>query len=126
MVTQTNLPSNSSPVDSSTKMRTFFDSYYQKGISLTAGELDSTIGFFTAKGFEKSAADTIGSTLLSHAKSEGVNVNKLLDTLSGLNKLQMNRVITEILNYNRLRISTLGYRIDNSKLNEYELRNIKA
>ena len=126
MAIQTNLPNNSAPVDSSTKMRTFFDSYYQKGISLTAGELDTTIGFFTSKGFEKSAADTIGSTLLSHAKSEGVNVNKLLDTLNGLNKLQMNRVITEILNYNRLRISTLGYRIDNSKLNEYELRNIKA
>jgi hypothetical protein len=126
MTIKNNLPSGSTPTDSSTKMRTFFDSYYQKGISLTAGELDTTIGFFTAKGFEKSAADTIGSTLLSHAKSEGVNVTNLLDTLNGLNKLQMSRVITEILNYNRLRISTLGYRVDNSKLNEYELRNIKA
>jgi hypothetical protein len=123
MATTTNLPKNTT-TDSAAKMKTFFGSYYQKGITLTAGELDSTIGFFQSRGFEKSAADTIGSTLLSQAKSEGVEVNKLLDTLSGLNKLQMNRVVTEILNYNRLSISSLGYRIDNSKLNEYELRNI--
>jgi hypothetical protein len=123
MALQSNLPTTTS-TDSADKMKKFFGSYYQKGITLAAGELDSTIGFFVARGFEKSAAETIGSTLLSHAKSEGVNVNKLLDTMTGLNKLQMNRIVTEILNYNRLKISNLGYRVDNTNLNQYELRNI--
>jgi hypothetical protein len=123
MALQSNLPPTPS-TDSADKMKKFFGSYYQKGMTLAAGELDSTIGFFVSRGFEKSAAETIGSTLLSHAKSEGINVNTLLDTMNGLNKLQMNRIVTEILNYNRLKISSLGYRVDNSKLNNYELRNI--
>jgi hypothetical protein len=123
MALQSNLPTTTS-TDSADKMKKFFGSYYQKGMTLAAGELDSTIGFFVARGFEKSAAETIGSTLLSHAKSEGVNVSTLLNTMTGLNKLQMNRIITEILNYNRLKISNLGYRVDNLNLNQYELRNI--
>lgn len=121
---QNNLPPSTENNDSSTASRTFFDSYYQKGISLSSGEVDAVIGFFSSRGFESSAAQTIGATLIRQAKSEKVNVGKLLDTLNGLNELQMSRVVTEILNYDRLRISTLGYRVDNSSLNQYELRNI--
>lgn len=118
-----NLP-NTESTDSANKTKTFFDSYYQKGISLAAGEVDTAIGFFLDRGFEKTAAETIGATLLQQAKIESISVHKLIDTLKGLNELQMSRVVTEILNYNRLRISTLGFKVDNSNLNQYELRNI--
>jgi hypothetical protein len=122
--TYTNLPNNSVIKDSATPTKTFFNSYYQQGIALSANDVDATIGFFSSRGFEKSAADTIAATLLSQAKIEGVSVQQLLDTLKGLNKLQLSKVVTEILNYNRLKISTLGYRVDNSNINQYELRNI--
>ena len=122
---QNNLPQTPvSDSDSTSKMKTFFDTYYQKGVSLSASDIDAAVGFFLSRGFEKTAAETIGATLLNQAKIEGVRVNQLIDTLKGLNELQMSRVVTEILNYNRLRISTLGYRVDNSNINQYELRNI--
>jgi hypothetical protein len=124
MATINNLPNNNPTLDSSSSMKNFFNSYYQTGISLSAGEVDATIGFFLSKGFEQSAAETIGSTLLVQAKVESVSVQKLLDTLKGLNELQMSTVVTEILNYNRLKISTLGYKVDNSSINQYEIRNI--
>ena len=119
-----NLPANTVSTDSTSKMKTFFNSYYQQGISLSASDVDAAVGFFLSKGFDQTAAETIGATLLTQAKIENVNVNKLIDTLTGLNELQMSRIVTEILNYNRLNISTLGYRVDNSNLNQYELRNI--
>jgi hypothetical protein len=121
---QNNLPSTTENNDSSTASRTFFDSYYQQGISVSSSDVDAVIGFFSSRGFELSAAQTIGGTLIKQAKAEKVNVGKLIDTLNGLNELQMSRVVTEILNYDRLRISTLGYRVDNSSLNQYEIRNI--
>lgn len=122
---QSNLPPTPvSESDNTSKMKTFFDTYYQKGVSLSANDIDAAVGFFLSRGFEKTAAETIGATLLNQAKIEGVRVNQLIDTLKGLNELQMSRVVTEILNYNRLRISTLGYRVDNSTINQYELRNI--
>jgi hypothetical protein len=121
---QNNLPSTTENNDSSTASRTFFDSYYQQGISVSSSDVDAVIGFFSSRGFESAAAQTIGGTLIKQAKAEKVNVGKLIDTLNGLNELQMSRVVTEILNYDRLRISTLGYRVDNSSLNQYEIRNI--
>jgi hypothetical protein len=121
---QNNLPINTTSSDSATRLKTFFNSYYQKGIALSAGDVDSVVGFFLSKKFDQTAAETIGATLLTQAKIENVNVNKLVDTLKGLNEPQMNMIVTEILNYNRLRISTLGYKVDNSGLNQYELRNI--
>lgn len=121
---QNNLPPSTENKDSASASRTFFDTYYQQGISLSSSDVDAVIGFFSSRGFETTAAQSIGATLIKQAKVEKVNVGKLLDTLNGLNELQMSRVVTEILNYNRLRISTLGYRVDNSNLNQYELRNI--
>lgn len=123
-ITYTNLPNNSVIEDSATPTKKFFNTYYQQGIALSANDVDATVGFFSSRGFEKSAADTIAATLLSQAKIEGVSVQQLLDTLKGLNKLQLSKIVTEILNYNRLKISTLGYKVDNSNINQYELRNI--
>lgn len=125
-LTYNNLPSDTIQTDSATATKTFFNSYYKQGISLSSNDIDSTVGFFTSRGFDKSAADIISATLLSQAKIENVNVNQLIDTLKGLNKLQLSKIVTEILNYNRLKISTLGYRVDNSNLNQYEIRNISA
>lgn len=120
----TNLPQNTAPTDSTTNTKDFFNSYYTSGISLSASDIDATVGFFESRGFDVSAANSIAATLLSQSKIENVNVFQIIDTLKGLNELQLSRVVSEILNYNRLNISVLGYRKDNSANTIFESRNV--
>jgi hypothetical protein len=120
---KTNLPIDTDN-DSAASIKKFFNSYYTEGISLSSSDIDATIGFFQSRGFEISAATSLAATLLSQSKIEKVNIFEILDTLKGLNSLQLNRIVSEILNYNRLNISTLGYRIDTSLDNQYEIRNV--
>lgn len=120
---RTNLPPNINN-DSANVTKDFFNSYYTEGVSLSANEIDAAVGFFQSKGFDISAANSISATLLTQSKVEKVNIFEILDTLKGLNNLQLNRIVSEILNYNRLNISTLGYKVDTSSNNQYETRNI--
>lgn len=122
----TNLPLNTSAKDSASNTKDFFNSYYTTGISLSASDVDAAVGFFQSRGFDISAASSIAATLISQSKIEQINVFQLIDTLKGLNELQLSRVVSEILNASRLNISTLGYRTDVSTNNQYEIRNVRA
>jgi hypothetical protein len=122
----TNLPPNTNTTDSATSTKDFFNSYYNSGISLSASDIDAAVGFFQSRGFDISAANSIATTLLSQSKIENVNVFQILDTLKTLNELQVSRVVSEILNYNRLNISILGYKIDTAANNQFESRNVKS
>jgi hypothetical protein len=126
----TTIPTSNLPVpqiqDSAESAKRFFNSYYEESISFPANTIDAAIGFFESRGFEKTAAVSVSSVLLAQSKAENVNVFQLLDTLKGLNELQLSRVVSEILNYNRVRISTLGYREDNPERREFDQRNTMA
>ena len=121
---KSNLPPNYDSNDSASDAKRFFNTYYQKGITVSSDAIDAAVGFFLNKGFDESAANSVASVLLSQAKIDNVNVFVLIDTLKGLNDIQLSRVVTEILNYNRVRISTLGTRVDNSDQIQYEKRNV--
>lgn len=125
-MTLTNLPPNTNTNDSATGTKDFFNSYYNAGISLSAGDIDAAVGFFESRGFDITAANSIAATLLSQSKIENVNIFQILDTLKNLNELQVSRVVSEILNYNRLNISILGYKVDTSANNQFESRNVLA
>lgn len=116
-----NLPIQNNTIDPGKK---FFNTYYEESIAVPSNIIDASIGFFTSKGFSDSAARAVATVLISQAKIDGINVFTLLDTLKKLNELQLSTVVREILNNYRLRISTLGTRIDNSDKVEYEKRNI--
>jgi hypothetical protein len=122
---KTNLPTTTSN-DSAAGTKDFFNSYYEAGITLSAADIDATVGFFQSRGFDISASNSISATLLSQSKIENVNVFQIIDTLKGLNDLQLSRVVSEILNYNRLNISTLGYKVDTAADNQFEIRNVRA
>jgi hypothetical protein len=121
----TNLPPSTN-IDSSTGTKNFFNSYYDAGITLSTNDINAAVSFFESRGFDVSAANSISATLLSQSKIENVPVFQLIDTLKGLNGLQLSRVVSEILNYNRLNISILGSRTDTSTQNNYEKRNVIA
>jgi hypothetical protein len=61
--------------------------------------------------------------LLQQAKLDDVNVFQLLDTLTGLNELQLSAVVAEVLNYNRQKNSTLGFRVEDTS-EQLEKRNV--
>jgi len=101
----------------------FFDKYYERPISLTDSDLSTVVGFFESKGFDKSASLTVGTVLLNQAKTDGVDVYSLLQSLKGLDELKLSAVIAEILNYNRKRTSAVGFKKDQT-ITKYERRNI--
>lgn len=104
-----NLPQISNN-DSGDKVRTFFDTFFVEPISFPAEQIDATVGFFRNRGFDELASQSTAIVLLQQAKLDGVNVFTLLDTLKGLEDIKLSAVVTEVLNYNRQKISTLGYR----------------
>lgn len=109
--------------DSADQTKRFFNTYFNAPLSFSANEVDAVLGFFESRDFEKSAAQSISTVLMQQAKIDGVKVFELLDTLKGLNSIQLSNVVTEIMNYNREKISTIGYKID-EVADRTEARNI--
>ena len=60
---------------------------------------------------------------MQQAKIDNVKVFELLDTLKGLDKLQLSYTVASILNFNRQKISTLGFRVESTST-PLEARNI--
>ena len=109
--------------DSAGVVKKYFNTYYGKELAFPSNDVDAVIGFLESKGFEKSSAISTGTVILQQAKIDGVKVFELLDTLKGLDKLQLSYTVTQVLNFNRQKISTLGYKVANEQ-KPTEARNI--
>lgn len=105
------------------KIKTFFDRYFTETISYPANEVDAVVAFFTKRGFDNQSAIAVSVVLLQQAKIDNVKIFKLLDTLKGLSDIEISSVVAEILNYNRSKVSTLGYKTENPVASS-EKRNI--
>jgi hypothetical protein len=119
-----NLPSADN-IDSAKNVKEFYDKYFTKKLSFPSNDVDAVIGFFQSRGFSKSSAISVGTVILQQAKLDGIKVFELLDTLKNADSVQLSSVVTEVLNYNREKISTLGYRVNNT-INRIEARNIEV
>lgn len=104
-------------------VRLFFDRYYTKPINFNDNDLNSVVGFFESRGFDKTSAIAVSVTLLNQAKLDGIKIYKLLDTLKGYQDLQLSAVVAEVLNYNRKKTSAVGFRKTVVE-NKIEKRNI--
>ena len=94
-----------------------------KTLEFPSNEFDAVIGFFTKRGFDKTSAISVGQSLLKQAKLDNVKTFELLDTLKGLQEVQLSRVVTEVLNFQRNKGSTLGFKVD-TEIEYFEKRNI--
>lgn len=110
--------------DSGKEVRQLFDRYFTKQISLTSNEVDTVVGFFTKRKFTKDAAISVATVILQQAKAENKKVFDLIDTLEGLDEVQLSRLVSAILNNNRSRISALGYK-NNYNTETTENRNVR-
>lgn len=124
MAIQGNLPQQGYK-SSDEPVREFFDNYYKAKLEFPASEVDAVLAFFQKRGFENTASASVSTTLMQQAKIDNVPVFKLLDTLTGLDEVQLSTLITEILNYNRAKTSTLGFKLEQEK-NLVEVRNIET
>lgn len=111
--------------DSAAGTKLFFEAYGEVPISFNANEIDAVIGFFTSAGFGKDAAIVSGLALLKQAKIDETPIFTILDQIKGFNQIQISALVGEILNNNRIPLSTLGYRQQDVVTNEQQ-RNIGA
>ena len=105
------------------RVTSFFDKYFTAKLEFASNEVDAVIAFFEKRGFEKAAAISTGSILLQQAKLDGIKVFVLLDTLKGFDEVKLSAVVAEVLNYNRLSTSVLGFK-NTTNTNTLEKRNI--
>lgn len=101
----------------------YFDRYYSKNIAYKASEVDAVIGFFLKRNFEQSAAINTAILLLEQASLSNIAAFTLVDTLKGLNDVQLSNIVAQILNYNRENTSAIGYKISKNE-NLFDKRNI--
>jgi hypothetical protein len=118
---QTDLPDNITTEDA----LVYFNSYYDNGgtVSYTQNEVDAVVGYFLKRGFDKIAAINTGGVLLEQAKRDSVPVFKLLDTLEGINEVQLSNIVAQIINANRRKTSSIGYRqqVDNQLFDQRQI-----
>lgn len=103
-----NLPQSKRLQDSSQKTLKIFDNYTNQPITVEAATFDAMTGFFESRGFEENAAQSTAYIIIKQAVIDKINPFELLDTLKGLNEVQLSGLITELLNYNRYKSSSLG------------------
>lgn len=101
-----NLPSKTSTADATVKA---FDANFNKPLELNASVLNAMTAFFEGRGFEPGAAQSIAVIIIKQAKHDNYNPMIILDTLKGLDTVEISALVAEILNYNRVKTSFLGY-----------------
>ncbi len=87
-----------------------FNNYFKKEITYQSSEVSAVIGFFLKRGFEKVAAINTAAIFLQQAQVDKVPAFKLLDTLKGLDDVQLTSVISQILNLYRSKTTNLGFK----------------
>lgn len=83
---------------------------YETDYQFSAGDYDSTIGFFVKRGFSRTAAESTAYAILSQAKIDNVRPQEILDSLTNADPVLLSELITIILNANRYKSSRLGVR----------------
>lgn len=104
-----NVPKTTSTDNSFQKTINVFENYTQSPITVNASTLDGMIAFFSSRGFLEDAAESTALIIIRQANKDKINPFDLLDTLKGLNDVQLSDLVTELLNYNRYKSSSLGY-----------------
>ena len=118
----TNLPVSVS-IDNNIEVKSFFNKYYTTTVSFPSNQIDAVIGFFSKNGFSAESARSISIVLLNQARTDGVNVFELVDSLKVLSDVQLSQVVAQVLNSYREKTSLLGYRVA-QVIDKYEDRNI--
>lgn len=94
--------------DSANATLQVFNQFGKATLVLDAATVDAAVGFFTSRGFDKHSAENISYIIMRQAKIDGYKPFQIIDTLRGLDNVQISALVTELLNYNRYKSSSLG------------------
>ena len=83
---------------------------YETNYQFSAGDYDSTVGFFVKRGFSRSSAESTAYVILSQAKIDNIRPQEILDKLTYADPALLSELTTIILNANRYKSSRLGVR----------------
>ena len=100
-----NLPTIVDQTDSTVQS---FNGYFTEPVELNSTTLAAMTAFFTSRKFGQVAAQSIAATIMMQAKKDKYNPLQILDTLKGHADLELSALVSEILNYNRFKTSSLG------------------
>ena len=103
-----NLPQPSQSTNSAASTLKFFDAYTTAPLNVDAATFDAMVGFFGGRGFGDDAAKSMAYIIIKQAILDKYNPFQLIDTLKGLSDVEISNLITQILNYNRYKTSSLG------------------
>jgi hypothetical protein len=105
----TNIPqSDIANGDSASSTKNIINNFYNVNLPINAGVYDALKGFFGSNGFSDVASDTIAHVILYQASIDDYNPMQVLENIQGLDGIQLNALVTEILNFNRFKTSFLG------------------
>ena len=108
MSTYNNIPQPKKSTDSAAQTLKIFDAYTNSPITIDSTTFDAMKGFFESRGFGSDSASSMSYIIIQQSVKDKVNPFKLIDTLKGVNDVQLSALVTEILNYNRFKTSSLG------------------
>lgn len=121
MTIYSNLPN----IKEKNSLNKIFNLYSSQPIEINSNVLTAMLGFFTKRGFDNKTAEQISVIVIQQAKKDNYNPMEILDTLKNLDNLEINSLAIEILNFNRINTSFLGF--TNNKTINFEIkRNILA
>jgi hypothetical protein len=107
MTIYTNIPKVKN-ADSADSTKNTINNFYSVDLPIDASTFDAIKGFFEGNGFSKVSSETIAYTILYQAYIDGYNPMQVLENIQGLSGVQLNALVTEILNFNRFKTSFLG------------------
>ena len=105
MIKFSNIPPADNPSSDTVQA---FDNYFSDPIEMDPTVLAAIKGYFTNKGFGEVSSEYIAITIIAQSMQDGYNPMQLLDTLRGLQSVELSGLVAEILNYNRFKSSSLG------------------
>ena len=117
-----NLPS-SIIEDSAAGTKLYFERYGETALEFGANDVTAAVSFFRKAGFDIDAANT-SAILLRQAKIDSTPIGQILGVFKDYSSAELNEIVIEILNNNRVPTSLLGFRTQDIKPNQ--LRNIAA
>ena len=103
-----NLPQQTASPDNASATLQFFDAYSTAPLNIDATTYDAMSGYFTSRGFGEDAAKSMSYVIIKQAILDKYNPFDLIETMKGLTDVEISALITEILNYNRYKTSSLG------------------
>jgi hypothetical protein len=108
MIYYNNIPQPSQVLDSSQETLKVFDAYTTAPLNVDSATFDAMTGFFASRGFGEDSARSMSYIIIKQALIDNYKPFQLIESLRGLDDIEISALITEILNYNRFKTSSLG------------------